>query len=95
MEYEEFEKIILSVKESCDRVDKLSDVTDCDLFIDLTGPLIDQIVGILEHVFEDDLSWISYWMFDLNFGESYAPGKVMTGGHDVPLKTIEDLWNLL
>lgn len=95
MEYEEFEKIIVVLKDSFKRVGALSDVTDCDLFVDLTGPLVDQLVDLLAHVFEDDLSWISYWIFDLNFGENYVPGMVMTNGHNVPLKTIEDLWNLL
>lgn len=95
MEFKEFEQIILNVKKSWERVGTLSDVTKCDMFVDLAGPLIDEVVDLLEYIFEDENSWIAYWMFDLNFGENYVPGKVLENGKEVPLKTIEDLWDIL
>jgi hypothetical protein len=96
MEYSEFEKVILVLQASCQRVDVLSDVTDCDLFVDITGPLFDEIINLLERIFHDEeYAWISYWVFDLNYGENYMPGTVQIDGKDVPLKTIKDLYNLL
>ena len=59
--------------------------------------LLDNLIELLEMLMDDcDNHWISYWMFDLNCGEKYHEGCVTdTEGKDVPLKTIEDLWNVL
>jgi hypothetical protein len=96
MNYIEFEKIMLALKASLERVDTLTNVTDCDLFLDITGPLVDQIVDLLEHIFHDEeCSWVSYWLFELKCGEKYVPGMVQITGQNVPLKTIKDLWNVL
>lgn len=96
MNYIEFEKIMLALKASLERVDTLTNVTDCDLFLDIAGPLVDQIVDLLEHIFHDEeCSWVSYWLFELKCGEKYVPGMVQITGQNVPLKTIKDLWNVL
>jgi hypothetical protein len=95
MEYKEFERYINSLKETSDRLDKLSEATDCDIFIDLTGPMFDLIVDLLEKYFGDNDGWISYWLFDLDFGKQYRPGSIKFKDAEVPLKTIEDLYNII
>jgi hypothetical protein len=96
MNYNEFEKIMVALKGSLERLDILTNATDRDLFLDIMGPLVDQIIDLLEHIFHDEeCSWVSYWMFELDFGEKYVPGMVQITGQNVPLKTIKDLWNIL
>ena len=41
-------------------------------------------------------SWIEYYCFELDFGKKWKKGDVTEkDGMDIPLATIEDLWNLL
>ena len=54
-----------------------------------------EITKYLKSQFNDKCDWISYWMWELNFGENWKPGTVTENGNDIPLKTIDDLWNLL
>ena len=45
---------------------------------------------------DDEYGYISYFMWDLDFGRKWKPGTITNpDGTDVPLGTIEDLWNLL
>ena len=44
---------------------------------------------------EHGQSWIEYFLWELNFGEEWKPGTVTENGKDIPLKTTDDLWNLL
>lgn len=54
-----------------------------------------EVTKYLKAQFNDEFDWISYWMWELNFGENWKPGTVTENGNDIPLKTIDDLWNLL
>lgn len=39
---------------------------------------------------------IAYWLYELDCGKEYKPGMVTDeNGIDIPLRTPEDLWNLL
>lgn len=53
---------------------------------------------LLHHIFgEKDVDeWISYFCFELNFGRNYKDGAVSDEhGNNIPLATIDDLYNLL
>lgn len=53
-------------------------------------------IDILRAVMNDDDDWISYWMYELNYGRDWEPYKVTDkNGEDIPLKSMEDLWELL
>ena len=95
MTYDRFEKIILNLKKFCNKIDSLSDTFNCDFFIELMGPLIDETVDLLSYCFKDEGNWIDYWMWELNFGKRYEQKMVQIDGKEVPLKTIKDLYNLL
>lgn len=44
----------------------------------------------------DSSDWISYYIYELNWGESWKEGMVTDkNGKDIPLKTTKDLYNLL
>jgi hypothetical protein len=59
--------------------------------------LYSQIIKILRIQMDDDtdVSWIDYYVDELDFGRLWKPGKVVIGEKDVRLETPEDLWNLL
>lgn len=59
--------------------------------------LVSNVTELLSFIMGDnDNDWISYWLWELNFGEDYRPGCVVdSDGKDIPLKTIDDLYDLL
>ena len=62
----------------------------------LSTNLIDAVVDMLEDVFNDKVAnWIQYWMFELEFGDSYKEGCITKDGEVVPMKTAEDLYDFL
>lgn len=43
----------------------------------------------------DDIPWIMYYCWELDFGRKYFKGAVMVDGEEFPLTNAEDLYNLL
>jgi hypothetical protein len=95
MNYEEFEKHILHVKDAYMKEVVLSEIFCNDGIVDLCDDLIDSIIDLLEKYFNDNSEWISYWMWELNFGEEYEPGMVLFPEGEVKLESIRDLYDLL
>lgn len=64
------------------------------------GYIHNKTISILENLLKtltnDESDWISYWLWELNFGESYTDGCVTeSDGTIIPLRTPEDLYNLI
>ena len=59
--------------------------------------VVNQLVKLLKVAKDDNHrdSWIEYYMWELNFGEDYKDGAVTENNKNIPLKTPEDLWNIL
>ena len=54
------------------------------------------VVDLLTDIFGDVDGWISYWIYDLDFGAEYRDGCVKdANGNNISLKTVEDLWKIL
>jgi hypothetical protein len=54
------------------------------------------VVKALEFAFKDESSWISYFIYDLEFGKKWHKKCVTDkNGKDIPLKNANDLYNLL
>lgn len=54
------------------------------------------VVRLLENIMQDKGEWISYWVFELDFGRKYKDGTVTEAdGSIIKLKTVEDLYNYL
>lgn len=54
------------------------------------------VISLLEFIFNDKDRWIYYWTFELDFGKDYEDGWVtQKDGTIIPLKTAEDLYDLL
>lgn len=55
-----------------------------------------ELVGALSRMYEDDDDWISYFCYEIWFGEAYTPGSITAAdGDDIPLANAGDLWDLL
>lgn len=68
-----------------------------DEIIELSFPsLIANVIDLLSVLTHDTNDWISYWVFELECGAKYKDGCVSDENNiNIPLKTIEDLWNIL
>jgi hypothetical protein len=84
-----------TVKNSFNKLDKILDVMPSSVLKDLYDELFTIILKLLEIHFNDINCWISYWVFDLDFGKKYKPGMVKIGKEEVSLKTIEDLYKVI
>lgn len=95
MKYKEFEKHVLVVKEALEKeviLSKELGVTYAPKYVD---SLIESVCSLLKVYFNDEFDWISYWIWDLEFGEKYKDGMVKIGNENTSLKTIEDLYKVI
>lgn len=54
------------------------------------------IVKLLEIAMNDiSNGWISYWIYELNCGKEAKIDTVTCKGKNVPIKTVDDLFNLI
>lgn len=100
MELDEFKKYMEQIVNMIRFEDDLADLCisfrqeDCRI----TFPnMLDSCVNLLSFIMNDEEEeWISYWVFELDCGKKYEPGMVRDAdGTEIPLATIEDLYNLL
>ena len=95
MTLKQFEGHINKLKESTDRIDTFSKAIRSDVLYDITDPMFDMIVDLLEICFNDKEKWIEYWVFELDFGNKYKEGMIKRDKTTIPLKTAKDLYDLL
>ena len=53
------------------------------------------MVNLLKDVMYDECDWIGYFIYELDFGATWRPGTVTEGDIDIPLGTVDDLYDLL
>lgn len=73
----------------------LSELTES--FVGLTNcRSFDLIVTLLEHLTNDTSGNIQYYIYELDWGKKWEKGYITdVDGSDIPLKTIEDLYNYI
>lgn len=98
MKFEEFEKYIKEIKSACDFDSGLHEflhTSGAEGYICVPN-CIETATDLLSLIFCDEDRWIDYYVYELNFGESYQPGMVeRADGTEIPLETVEDLYKLL
>ena len=78
-----------------DEMNELFDKYKCDGNI-YPPVCTETVIDLLEFIFDDKDEWIGYWAWELDFGGRYEDGDVRSSdGSIIPLKTTEDLYNLL
>lgn len=103
LSYKDFKRHINDIKALMnlqDRIDNFrheynkSGVKDEFEFYFPTG--IDNIIQLLALLTNDKDEWISYWIYELDFGKKANELKCTDGnGNKIPMNTIEDLWAVL
>lgn len=100
--YEEFERYIDSIKMVLDVENSLmaisSDVrTKSKSEFTLYYPsLISEVIELLGKAVGDKDDWISYYIFELDFGKQSDFLQVKDcSGNIIPLKTTKDLWDII
>ena len=101
--FEEFERIINKIKTLRELDESLANIaykysrdTKDDFEIMLPSCLEDDVITLLEYIYDDRVNgWISYWIYELEFGEKYREGTITLNGKDIRLKTARDLWEVL
>lgn len=53
------------------------------------------IVNCLREALNDESDWIGYWIWELYCGVEAKKNSVSIKGKNVPIKTIDDLYNIL
>lgn len=53
------------------------------------------MMAILKIAMNDESDWISYYVYELEWGSKWKKGMVKIGRKDVALKTFEDLYSIL
>lgn len=100
--YEEFERYIDSIQMVLDVENSLmaisSDVrTKSKSEFTLYYPsLISEVIELLGKEVDDKDDWISYFIFELDFGKQNDVLQVKgCDGNEIPLKTTKDLWSII
>lgn len=100
--YEEFNRYIESIKMVLDVENKLigisSDVRakSKSEFTLYYPSLISEVIELLGKAVDDKDDWISYFIFELDFGKQNDVLQVKDcDGNEIPLKTTKDLWNII
>ena len=58
------------------------------------GKAIDLITDMLKHAMKDDTDWISYWLYELDYGKN-TKLKVTKNGKRIPMKTPANLYDCI
>jgi hypothetical protein len=53
------------------------------------------ILDLLKSIMKDDGEWIDYWVYELEYGKKAKKNSVSVKDKNIPIKTINDLYNLL
>ena len=75
---------------------KLDDVSNGGITLYEISDLEAVVVALLQYTTRDKNDWIPYWLYELDYGVDYRPGKVTAeDGTNIPLATPDDLYDLL
>ena len=85
-------KGVLEAERGVDRAFKKLDRDFMGFSLTQHGAIID---SLLKLAMEDECDWIGYYMYELDWGNKYKRGSVKENNKNIPLKTIEDLYNML
>ena len=99
MTKEQFVKLMTVIKDRYDTmnniIDKFDDVFGGigDEFIENTD--ISPIIEVIAEIVGDNDDWISWYVYDKDFGENTALYCNDENGNIIPSDTLEDLWELI
>lgn len=97
--FEIFERFITLIKKQLEYDRKCTEafsiILPSDYISGYNNSIIDGTIKILEDMFNDKSGWISYYIWELEFGDKYVDGCITEKGKNIKLKGIDDLWNII
>ena len=97
---EQFIKIMNGIKKQIDIDAKnnkaFSVILENDFVSNVKNVLYDVIIDFLETATNDKGEWITYFVYELDFGKENNRLQVYDkDDSEIPLSTLDDLWNIL
>lgn len=95
--FELFEKTINVIKEQEDKDKKIQDLM-CDGIITYSCDITSVCVKLLESSFNDDDEWVSWWIWDCDYGQKrarYWPKGFDVNEEGIDISNIKDFYNFL
>ena len=87
-------KKIVDLKKKVDKIfDAFKELENCN-FISF-GWHEDLMIKLLAEAIGDEGEWISYWIYELDFGKKAKRNSVSIEGKNIPIKTISNLYDLI
>lgn len=93
-----FVDTINAIKEYHTKINNIQTVLEenCQNAVFWPPSLEDTLINVLIEVFNDDpADIITYFIYELEFGEKWEPGMITDNEEDIKLKTPEDLYDYL
>ena len=53
------------------------------------------IVDLLQKLMNDESDWIGYWLYEINCGKDAKTNSVKKDGKNIPIKTIDNLYDCI
>lgn len=95
MNFEMFKRVIDQIEANEAHDDRITEALGVEGFTTVFHESNETLVAVLEEVMGDVEEWITYYLWELNYGRDYKPGHVTLNGVDTPLANVQDLYNLL
>lgn len=90
----EFSDTIQTIIDVMETNAKLEGLLDCSV-IEYNHRLGAVAVSLLSNVMNDEYDWINYWLWEIDCGRRDDLGAFEADGTPIPMKTIDDLYNIL
>lgn len=95
-DFEIFKKYLETLKEQSDKYNEMAKYIGLTPESDISNPiytLIDSYVDVLKHLYEDNLEWIDYFIWECDWGK--RPGEVSINGEELILDSYDKLFCLI
>jgi len=98
MTKQEFKKILselVAIKKDEDNLNEAFQRFEPDFNYISFGRYETLVVETLRLAMKDEYDWIGYWIYDLNCGKDAKKNSVTVKGKNTPIKTIDNLYDLI
>ena len=105
--FEKFEDVIYHLYLLRKQEDKINEILNDSYYREIqndfvsgysiSNPIIEQdLINTLETMFDDTSHWISYFVYEIDFGVKWHEGMIIdTEGNNIFLRNVNDLWRIL
>ena len=92
-----FVDTINAIKEYHKKIDNIQTVLEenCEDSIFWPPSLENTLINVLIETFNDEEDMIGYYIYELEFGEKWEPGRIKDNDKDIKMQTPEDLYDYL